>query len=257
MTDCIEPRWNELLGAYALGACTPDEQDGMREHMHRCPTCTAELLELGAAREALLTSVPRAAAPPELKSRVMQQVRADAELFAAAQGARERAGAGAAQPTRSPSAASGGAGGARRRRSPSPARAPSSSPSAAFWGERSSAARTAARRPPARCPRRSTPRRRPARAPGSSCRTSGGSQLVVTGMPSPGRGRVYEVWLLSGAGAPRPAGALFSVDHAGSGSAAVPGSLKGVDQVLVTSEPAGGSQQPTRDARARRAGVGT
>ena len=84
MTDCTEPRWNELLGAYALGACTPDEQDGMREHMHHCPTCTAELLELGAAREALLTSVPRAAAPPELKSRLMQQVRADAELFSAA-----------------------------------------------------------------------------------------------------------------------------------------------------------------------------
>ena len=65
-------------------------------------------------------------------------------------------------------------------------------------------------------------------------------------MPSPGRGRVYEVWLLSGAGAPKPAGALFSVDRAGSGSAAVPGSLDGVDQVLVSSEPAGGSQQPTR-----------
>ena len=84
MTECADPQWNDLLGAYALGACTPAEQEGLREHLRGCPACTAELLELGAAREALLTAVPRATAPPELKSRVMQQVRADAELFAAA-----------------------------------------------------------------------------------------------------------------------------------------------------------------------------
>ncbi len=90
----------------------------------------------------------------------------------------------------------------------------------------------------------------PKQAPGAGARLvvsgSGTSQLSVTGMPSPGRGRVYEVWLLRGTGAPKPAGALFSVDRTGSGSAAVPGSLEGVDQVLVSSEPVGGSQQPTR-----------
>ena len=35
-------------GAYALGACTPEERDGLREHLGTCPACTAELLELGA-----------------------------------------------------------------------------------------------------------------------------------------------------------------------------------------------------------------
>ncbi len=64
-----------------------------------CPTCTAELLELGAAREALLTTVPRASSPPELKSRVMTQVRADAELFAAA---REREAGNRETPARAP-----------------------------------------------------------------------------------------------------------------------------------------------------------
>lgn len=33
----------------------------------------------------------------------------------------------------------------------------------------------------------------------------------------------------------------------GSGEAVVPGDLKDVDQVLVTSEPEGGSAQPTRE----------
>jgi len=243
MTDCTDPRWNELLGAYALGACTPDEQDGLREHMRRCPACTAELLELGAAREALLTSVPRAASPPELKSRVMQQVRADAELFSAA---KARESGQAPQPPRAEKP--------ERRswlRRPIPLALAGLACAvvlavggvlggALVGGEDggSSSTRTVSAQVDA------------AQAPGASAKLvvskGGGSRLVVSGLPSPGRGRVYEVWLLSGEGAPRPAGALFSVDHTGRGAAAVPGSLEGVDQVLVSSEPAGGSQQPTR-----------
>jgi anti-sigma factor RsiW len=245
MTDCADPRWNELLGAYALGACTPDEQQALREHLRGCPACTAELLELGAAREALLTSVPRAAAPPELKSRVMQQVRADAELFAAA---KSREGGKAPQPRE----------GRRRERRGRPGWLSRPVPlaiaaacavvlavggalgGALVGGEDggSSSTRTVAAKVDS------------AQAPGAEAKLvvsrDGSSRLVVSDMPSPGRGRVYEVWLLSGADAPRPAGALFSVDRAGRGSAAVPGSLDGVDQVLVTSEPAGGSKLPTR-----------
>jgi anti-sigma-K factor RskA len=243
MTDCTEPRWNELLGAYALGACTPDEQDGLRAHMQHCPTCTAELLELGAAREALLTSVPRAAAPPELKSRVMQQVRADAELFSAA---KARESGQAPQPRRDPKP--------ERRswwRMPVPlAVAGACAVVLAVGGVLGGTLVGGGEDGGSSSTRTVSAQVDSAQAPGASGRLvvsdSGGSQLVVTGMPSPGRGRVYEVWLLSGAGAPRPAGALFSVDHTGRGAAAVPGSLKGVDQVLVSSEPVGGSQQPTR-----------
>jgi len=245
MTDCTEPRWNELLGAYALGACTPDEQDGLREHMHHCPTCTADLLELGAAREALLTSVPRAAAPPELKSRVMQQVRADAELFSAAK-ARESGQPPAARADARPER--------RERRSwwrmPVPLAVAGACAVVLAVGGVLGGTLVGGEDGGSSSTRTVSAQVDSAQAPGASGRLvvseSGGSQLVVTGMPAPGRGRVYEVWLLSGAGAPRPAGALFSVDHRGQGSAAVPGSLKGVDQVLVTSEPAGGSQQPTR-----------
>jgi hypothetical protein len=245
MTDCADPHWNELLGAYALGACTPDEQEALREHLRGCPACTAELLELGAAREALLTAVPRATAPPELKSRVMQQVRADAELFAAA---KAREGGAEQQPHDAPQPERGERLGWLRRPVPLAIAAAcavvlavgGALGGALVGGEDGSspATRTVAAKVDS------------AQAPGATARLvvseNGGSRLVVSGMPSPGRGRVYEVWLLSGAGAPRPAGALFSVDRGGGGSAAVPGSLDGVDQVLVTSEPAGGSRLPTR-----------
>jgi anti-sigma-K factor RskA len=75
----------------------------------------------------------------------------------------------------------------------------------------------------------------------------GESTLQTRGMPSPGRGRVYQVWLKRhGQAAPQPTDALFGVSHDGSGSTAVSGDLADVDAVLVTSEPAGGSRAPTR-----------
>ncbi|MDQ6803600.1 MAG: anti-sigma factor, partial [Actinomycetota bacterium] len=70
--------------------------------------------------------------------------------------------------------------------------------------------------------------------------------LRVSNFPSPPAGRVYEVWELGAGKAPRPTDALFSVNSNGSGTVAVPGSLHGVREVLVTAEPLGGSQVPTR-----------
>ncbi len=71
------------------------------------------------------------------------------------------------------------------------------------------------------------------------------AELVVSGMPEPALGKVYEVWLKRGSAAVAPTDALFSVTSRGSGSVAVPGNLHGVEEVLVTSEPLGGSLRPT------------
>jgi anti-sigma-K factor RskA len=83
--------------------------------------------------------------------------------------------------------------------------------------------------------------------PGSAkLKVAGGrGELVVNGMPAPPRGHVYEVWLKRAQRPPRPTSALFSVTSEGSGTVAVPGNLHGVDQVLVTPEPDGGSPAPT------------
>lgn len=69
------------------------------------------------------------------------------------------------------------------------------------------------------------------------------ARLEVRGMRNPPPGHVYEVWIQRGSNPPRPAGALFTVLH-GRGEVEV-GSVKGVDRVMVTSEPAGGSTAPT------------
>jgi hypothetical protein len=64
-------------------------------------------------------------------------------------------------------------------------------------------------------------------------------------MRNPPAGHVYQVWLQRGRGAPQPTDALFTVNKSGHGHVEVPGSVKGVDTIMVTSEPRGGSLQPT------------
>ncbi len=54
------------------------------------------------------------------------------------------------------------------------------------------------------------------------------------------------MWLKRpGRAAPEPTNALFDVRD-GTATVDVPGGVKGVDQVLVTAEPNGGSAAPTR-----------
>jgi hypothetical protein len=73
------------------------------------------------------------------------------------------------------------------------------------------------------------------------------AELIVRRFPQPAPGHIYEVWeLRHGAGVPSPTKTLFSVNSSGAGDVGVPGNLKGVSKVLVTQEPAGGSQVPTR-----------
>jgi anti-sigma-K factor RskA len=57
---------------------------------------------------------------------------------------------------------------------------------------------------------------------------------------------VYQVWLVHGKNPPQSAG-LFRVPADGSATFAIPESMKGVDQVMVSVEPGGGSDQPTTD----------
>jgi hypothetical protein len=71
------------------------------------------------------------------------------------------------------------------------------------------------------------------------------AELIVSGMPEPPVGEVYEVWLNRASGPPQPTDALFTVTDAGNGSVDVPGPLRGARAVTVTSEPRGGSSSPT------------
>ncbi len=92
-------------------------------------------------------------------------------------------------------------------------------------------------------PRRAGPGDRPRQRQSEDLRDRG--ELVVQHFTPPPSGKIYEVWLVRGKRAPQPTNALFDVNADGNGDVDVPGSLKGVDQVLVTPEPAGGSKVPT------------
>jgi len=74
---------------------------------------------------------------------------------------------------------------------------------------------------------------------------SGQAQLVVSHMPAPPTGKIYEVWLERPGKPPQPTSSLFSVTSSGAGDVDVPGTLAGVREVRVTPEPLGGSLAPT------------
>jgi anti-sigma-K factor RskA len=84
-----------------------------------------------------------------------------------------------------------------------------------------------------------------ARGASASIRVSGGAaDLVVSRLPAPPAGRIYQVWLKRAAAAPVPTHALFATTN---GSVSLPGNLAGVQAVLVTAEPRpDGSRSPTR-----------
>jgi anti-sigma-K factor RskA len=222
-SDCLH---RDDASAYVLGALEHDEHRRFREHLASCAQCCAEVAELQPVADELPASVPAMTAPKEMRARILSTVRAEAELLGAA-------GIGADRPAKAArpwyrrndfvlgvaAAASAGVaaliavliavGG--------------SSHTKVVPGEGLGLART---------------------AEVSLSRRDGHSELVVRRMPQPALGRIYEVWLKRGTGEPKPTNALFSVTNGGSGAVDVP-NLHGIKEVLVTSEPAGGSLHPT------------
>ena len=223
------------LGAYLLEALPADEREGFETHLEECALCREDLASLEVAAAALPASVEQIAPPPELKRRIMAVVESEAELLAAA-------GAGADRP----------AAAERRRRFSLPSLRPAFALAGvmglillggiigvALDGDEP----------------RGVDRGRTVAAKVDENFASGAraelvvhdhdSMLRVSGMPVPRGDRVYQVWLKRPGKGPEPTAALFVPRADGSGSVSVPGSLRGVEQVLVTKEPKTGSQRPT------------
>jgi hypothetical protein len=232
MTADTCPRIDDA-GSYVLRAMPDGEWERYGAHVADCPVCAGKVAELGFVADALLNAVPQLTAPPEIRDRVMSVVRAESELLRAA-------GAMADRPVeRAP---------ARRLRllalRPWPATVLATSLLALGIGggallvggddDSAPAPRTIA------CD--SAPR-------GASCQmrvADDSVKLVVAGLPTPPPGRIYQLWLDRGDRvAPEPTEALFSV-RKGHATVNVPGDLGGVERVLVTDEPVGGSEVPTR-----------
>jgi hypothetical protein len=233
MTTDTCPRIDDAA-SYVLRAIPDGEWEGYAAHVSGCQVCASKIEELTFVSDALLSGLPQLSAPPEIRSRVMAVVRAESELLLAA-------GPMADQPIRRESS--------RRfsllRLRPWPAAVLAASllalgigGGALLGGGGDGAGGPAART--IAC----------VKAPGgATCqmRVAGeNAKLIVAGLKAPPEGRIYQVWLKRDNGtAPEPTEALFSVRN-GRTSVDVPGDLHGVKQVLVTDEPLGGSEVPTR-----------
>ncbi len=212
---------------YVLGALEQGELQAFHEHLDECAACRLEVAELQSVVDELAASVPQVLAPVSIREQVLETVRSQADVFNAAGQEADRPTRVALRLQRRRFAFAGaafaaalaavlvillGGGGS----SPSDHVIP---------GQASGAARG---------------------AEVALHKRSGHAELLVAHMPQPGSGRIYEVWIVRN-GAPQPTDALFGVSSHGSGAVDVPGNLQGVKQVLVTSEPLGGSLAPTRE----------
>jgi anti-sigma-K factor RskA len=83
MSENGHERRRDELAAYLLGALEPGEAAELERHLAGCEACRTQLEWLRPAVQLLPESVPRVEAPPELRARLMEQVRSEAEAEAA------------------------------------------------------------------------------------------------------------------------------------------------------------------------------
>lgn len=232
MTDEHDDRWSDNLAAYVLGALDPAEVAELERHAEGCERCAEEIRWLTPAVQALPESVERLQPPPELRDRVMAEVRADAA-------AREHARAGADRDDRT----SGLMGWLRGLGSRPHGLWPAAGVAAtvmvvaaiaafAISGSHSGGggASTIA----------------VGRAPGVTAKLvseGDGGTLRLANVHALPPERVLEAWVRRN-GEVEPVQALFVPDREGRASTTID-DMRGVDTVMVTTEPPSGSESPT------------
>ena len=209
------------VAAYALGALDAPEAAAFERHLDGCAICRDELTAFRAVVDVLPMSAPAMAAPRRVKRRVMAAVTNDG------------------RPDPAP----------RRSRWP---RIVIASPrlAGAMACVLVAAIIAGALTLPGGSPSVRVIDAQVIGQPGQAqLRLTGDrGELIVNHLAAPPAGHIYEVWLArAGQKHPQPTNALFSTRQ-GAGDVEVPGSLKGVNLVMVTPEPAGGSTVPTHAA---------
>jgi anti-sigma factor RsiW len=79
MSERDHEHWHGELSAYLLGALDPGEAAELERHLAGCEDCRVELAWLRPAARILPESVERREAPPQLRTRIMAEVRAEAQ----------------------------------------------------------------------------------------------------------------------------------------------------------------------------------
>ena len=203
--DC---RHRDDAGPWVLGALAEEDARAFAEHLESCPICRLEVAELQVVADVLPMAAPQLVPPPALKSRIMGVVESEAQLLRAAGPEADRPAAVLATALLALGVVAG---------------------VLLSGGEDTT----------------SHPGFGPKGAQVALRVTGEHGVLDLRGMPAAPSGRVYQVWLVHGKDKPRPTHTLFTVPSDGRARVEIMESLKGTDQVLVTTEPPGGSEQPT------------
>jgi anti-sigma-K factor RskA len=221
----VHTEQSESIGAYALGALPALEAQVFERHLMGCDLCQEELRRLTEAVEALPRSVAPHEPPRSLKASLMEQVRAEAAPRQNSARERRRLTLPRLRPAMAWAAAALLIAGVL-------AGYGLSQLGGGDGDGRTLQAQVDIQRLPEGSATLSVPED-----------DGGGSVLRVDGLPAPGGGRVYQVWV-ERRGEVVPV-SIFDVDTGGNGAAAIPGSLEDADAVMVTREPRGGSDAPT------------
>jgi hypothetical protein len=224
------------IGAYLLSALSPEEHEGFVAHLSTCRACREEVAQLQIVVDTLPMAAPQLVPPPALKDRIMRVVDSEAELLRASGPEADRVPA------------------PRERRARRWAAGLSLRPASAgilagvlvavgvgtgvllsTGSDDGPTTRTVVAQVSA------------PRATAMVSVQGGRATLHLANLPSAPAGRVYQVWFTrKGSIAPIPTHTLFNV-RKDDGQAVVPieEDVTGVEQVLVTDEPDGGSRTPT------------
>jgi anti-sigma-K factor RskA len=227
-------RWSEDVAAYTLGALEPEEVAAFERHVEDCELCRSEIRWLTTAVEVLPEAVERHEPPPELRRRLLAEIGADAR---AGGGAIESAEPGLLQRGARRLAGLGSGSGDWRRLAWLGALLLvvvalggyeiGTSGSAGGGGDSTSTFISG-------------------HAPGVTAevvREGDSGEIHLASVSNLPPDRVLEAWVRRD-GEVEPVEALFVPDGEGNATTTL-GNLRGVDLVMVTTEPAGGSRAPT------------
>lgn len=220
-------RWSEDLAAYALAALEPGEAAEFERHLAGCERCQAELRWLTPAVQSLPESVERQEPPRRLRESLMAEVRADARRAGSDSPARERR-------SLLPEWLRGG----RMRLATGFAVVLLAVAAVAGYeiGKGGSGGEGGAQ---------TVFSHQPGGVTVAMVREGDGGTLKLAGVHQLPPGKVLEAWVRR-EGKVEPVPALFVPDREGRASTTI-ADMSGVDTVMVTEEPQGGSKQPTSE----------
>ncbi len=214
------------VAAYVLGALEDGEVDAFRGHLETCVVCRDELISFQQVADVLPMSAPQHRAPKSLRRHVLAEV--DREIARQGQGRRRSAWRMMPSLTISRPAFALGAVLAAVVVAVGGLELGSSGGGGATQVFHAQVAGNSA---------------------SAEVRVTGDhAELVVHHLAPPPAGKIYEVWLARAHQRPQPTSVLFSPTSGGEGDVDVPGDVRGVQQVMVTTEPAGGAKVPALPA---------